>query len=155
MPQILSRIGYRGVLISNTIFIGLLIMAFATIGPTTPVWLIVIQAFAYGAFSSLQYTSMNTLAYADTSPHQTSSASTIASTTQQLSISFGVAIAGLTTALFIPSNPGSARLNTIHGIHLGLLTLGALTILSTLVFHSLRQGDGDDVSEHKALHPVG
>ena len=40
-------------------------MLFATVGPGTPVWLIVLQAFGYGALTSLQYTSMNTLVYAD------------------------------------------------------------------------------------------
>src|SRR5271167_1053466 len=54
MSRILNRVGYRGVLISNTIFIGLLIMAFGTIGLHTTIWMIVLQAFSYGAFSSLQ-----------------------------------------------------------------------------------------------------
>ena len=36
MQQLLTRVGYRGVLISNTIFLGLLIMAFGTIGLRTP-----------------------------------------------------------------------------------------------------------------------
>ena len=61
-----------------------------------------LQAFCYGAFTSLQYTSMNTLVYADIDEDKTSNASSIASTIQQMSISFGVAAAGLTTAFFIP-----------------------------------------------------
>src|SRR5437016_11843063 len=48
------------------------------------------------------YDSMNTLAYADVTEEQTSGASTIASTMQQMSISFGVATASLATAIFIP-----------------------------------------------------
>src|SRR5215469_9488658 len=76
---------------------------FATIGVGTPVWLIVLQAFAYGIFTSMQYTSMNTLAYADLAEPQTSNGSSLASTVQQLSISFGVATAGLTTAVFVPN----------------------------------------------------
>jgi EmrB/QacA subfamily drug resistance transporter len=155
MTRVISALGYRAVLISNTIIIGLLILAFATIGVNTPVWLIVVQAFTYGAFSSLQYTSMNTLAYADTTEVQTSKASSIASTMQQMSISFGVAIAGLTTALFVPSAPHSQALVIIHGLHEAFLLLGALTIGSTIVFRTLRSGDGDDVSQHKALHAGG
>src|SRR6202046_3575590 len=65
MPRILARFGYRGVLISNTVILGLLILLFATIGVGTPLWLIVLQTFSFGFFSSLQYTSMNTLVYAD------------------------------------------------------------------------------------------
>src|SRR6202522_141377 len=91
MPRILARFGYRAVLISNTLIIGMLILLFATIGTHTPVWLIVAEAFCYGCFTSLQYTSMNTLVYADVTHDEESGASSIASTMQQMSISFGVA----------------------------------------------------------------
>jgi EmrB/QacA subfamily drug resistance transporter len=155
MPQILARFGYRGVLISNTVILGLLLFLFATIGLHTPVWIIVLQAFCYGAFTSLQYTSMNTLVYADVTDEDTSNASSIASTMQQLSISFGVAAAGLATALFIPDRFRANPLEMIHGIHLAFLALGGLTILSTVVFRELRNGDGDKVSQHKVLHPGG
>jgi EmrB/QacA subfamily drug resistance transporter len=150
MPEILARVGYRGVLISNTVIIGLLIVLFATIGEGTPVWLIVLEAFCYGFFTSLQYTSMNTLVYADISEEDTSSASTIASTMQQMSISFGVASASLITAFFIPEHAGSAP-EMIHGIHKGFLVLGGMTVLSTLIFSELKSGDGDSVSQHKRL----
>ena len=53
VPSIL-KVGYRGVLISNTIILGLMLMAFATIHPGTPIWLIVLQAFCYGARHSLR-----------------------------------------------------------------------------------------------------
>jgi EmrB/QacA subfamily drug resistance transporter len=152
MPRLLSTIGYRWVLISNTIVIGLLLLLFATIGLHTPVWMIVLQAFFYGAFTSLQYTSMNTLVYADTTDQQSSSASSIASTMQQMLISFGVAAAGLTTAFFVPSGH-AAPAEMIHGIHKALVALGILTIISTIVFRTLRPGDGDSVSHQKVIHP--
>jgi predicted MFS family arabinose efflux permease len=98
MPRLLKRVGYRGVLVSNTLILGVLLMVFATIGLRTPDWLILLQAFLYGAFTSLQYTSMNTLVYADITEEDTSNASSIASTMQQMSISFGVAAAGPATA---------------------------------------------------------
>ncbi len=127
MPRILTRFGYRGVLISNTVILGLLILLFATIGVGTPVWLIVAQAFCFGFFSSLQYTSMNTLVYADVTEEQTSSASSIASTMQQMSISFGVATASLATAFFIPDRFHSSAPEMIHGIHHAFFVLGGLT----------------------------
>jgi hypothetical protein len=71
-----------------------------------------------------------------------------------MSISFGVATAGLATAFFIPSSH-SNRPEMIAGIHKALIALGILTILSTIVFRSLKAGDGDDVSQHKVLHPGG
>jgi hypothetical protein len=43
----------------------------------------------------------------------------------------------------------------IHGIHRALIGLGILTIVSTIVFRSLKAGDGDDVSQHKVVHLGG
>jgi EmrB/QacA subfamily drug resistance transporter len=155
MPRILARFGYRGVLISNTIMLGVLILLFATIGAATPSWLIVLQAFSFGFFTSLQYTSMNTLVYADVNETQTASASTIASTMQQMSISFGVASASLVAALFVPDRFSSNAAEIIHGIHQAFLVLGGLTIVSALVFRELRGDDGSAISQHKAILPVG
>jgi len=155
MPGILARFGYRAVLNSNTVILGLLILSFATIGVGTPVWLIVAQAFVFGFFSSLQYTSMNTLVYADVTEKDTSGASTIASTLQQLAISFGVASASLATAVFIPDRFRSNAPEMIHGIHQAFLVLGAWTILSTLVFRDLKAGDGAAVTHHKGALPAG
>jgi hypothetical protein len=98
MQRILASVGYRGVLISNTVLLGFALILFATIGLHTPLWVIVLQAFFYGALTSLQYTSMNTLVYADIVDEQTSNASSIAGTMQQMSVSFCVAAAGLATA---------------------------------------------------------
>ena len=98
---------------------------------------------------------MNTLVYADVTEEQTSSASTIASTMQQMSISFGVATASLATAFFIPDRFHSSAPEMIHGIHQAFLVLGGLTILSTIVFRELKSGDGDTVSQHKVLQHVG
>ena len=155
MPRILARFGYRGVLISNTIVLGLLIVLFATIGVGTPVWLMVAQTFCFGFFSSLQYTSMNTLVYADVTEEQTSSASSVASTMQQMSISFGVATASLATAFFIPDRFHSSAPQMIRGIHQAFFVLGGLTVLSTIVFRELKGADGEAVSQHKILTHSG
>jgi EmrB/QacA subfamily drug resistance transporter len=151
MRRVLTRVGYRSVLISNTVMLGLLLLLFATIGLHTPIWLIALQAFCYGAFTSLQYTSMNTLVYADISDEQTSNASSIASTAQQMSLSFGVASAGLATAFFIPDRVRSNPDALIHGIHEAFLVLGGFTILSVAVFRKLKGGDGGNVSQHKVI----
>ncbi len=152
MPLILDRVGFRGVLISNTVILGVMLMLFATIGLATPLWLIVLQAFCYGAFASLQYTAMNTLVYADVSDQDASSASSIASTAQQMSISFSVAVAGLTTAFFVPSSATSNPGEMIHGIHQALLLLGGFTALSTVVFYRLKRDDGSNETRQKDLH---
>ena len=155
MPIILRRFGYRNVLISNTVMLGLLIALFGTIGAGTPVWLMVAEVFVYGFFTSLQYTSMNTLTYADVTEEGTSSASTIASTMQQMSISFGVATASLATAFFIPDRFHTNAPQMIDGIHKAFLALGGLTVLSSLIFRELKEGDGNAVSGGKVLPHVG
>jgi MFS family permease len=155
LPQILRRFGFRRVLIFNTLMLGAMLILFSGIDAGWPVWAIALTAFTYGLFTSTQYTSMNTLAYADVNNEQVSSASTIASTVQQLAVSFGVAAASLAAALFIPDQPGAGAPDMIHGIHLALRVLGVLTIVSTLVFGELRLNDGDAVSSHKPEIPGG
>jgi len=152
MPKILARFGYRAVLVSNTIIIGAFILLFSTIGLRTPVWLIVLIVFCYGFFTSLQYTSMNTLVYADISDEEASAASSIASTMQQMAISFGVASASLVTAFFLPENNRSNPPIFIHGIHKAFYVLGAMTVLSTIVFRELKRNDGSSVSRTRHLH---
>jgi MFS family permease len=150
-PHVLELLGYRIILVANTLLIGVLILLFGTVGTATPIWLIVIQALCYGAFMSLQFTSMNTLVYADIGEADTSAASTIASTMQQMSISFGVAVAGLATVFFLPDPTRQTPAAMIHGIHAAFLVLGAFTILSTIVFRELKADDGQAVSKQKAL----
>lgn len=144
--RLLKRYGYRQVLLVNTIAMGAMMASFATIGPDTPVWRIVLQAFAFGFCSSTQYSSMNTLVYADVEASDTSMASTMSSTFQQMSMSFGVATASIAAALFVPTqNAGSAGA-MVQGVHMALLALGGLTVLSSLVFRHLHRDDGMSVS---------
>ena len=155
LRKLLAILGYKGVLVSNTIAIGLLLLLFTTINRDTSVAQIVAIAFFYGACTSLQYTTMNTLVYADVEEKDTSNASSIASTMQQMAISFGVAIAGLTTAFFVPGQAYSEPLLMIHGIHKAFLCLGALTIVSTVVYAGLKRDDGGAVNARKIMHPDG
>jgi EmrB/QacA subfamily drug resistance transporter len=148
LSRILARFGYRRVLEANTLLMGTMILSLATIHAGTPVWLIVLQVFCYGMISSLQYTSMNTLVYADVAGEAAGNASTIASTGQQLSLSFGVATASLVTALFVPASH-TAPLEVVSGIHRAFIALGIATIVSTVVFRTLRRDDGAAVSQQR------
>jgi EmrB/QacA subfamily drug resistance transporter len=148
MPQIIKYFGFRKLLLSNTIFIGVSIILFSTIGHGTSIWMIVFQAAVFGVFSSLQYTSMNTLGYADVSEKDTGMASTILSTVQQMSLSFGVAMASLVTAVFITDRFHASPDEMISGMHRGFIVLGAVTILSAFGFYELKEDDGASVSNH-------
>lgn len=149
MPHILTRLGYRRVLLWNTIGMGGAIMLFSMVGPRTPVPYIVLLAGCFGFLASLQYTSMNTLAYADVADERSSMASTIASTLQQMSLSFGVASASLAAAVFIPDRDHASAGQLVHGIHSALLALGSCTILSAFIFRELKPEDGASVSRHE------
>ncbi len=155
LRQVLDRFGYRAILVSNTAMLGLMIMLFATVGPGTPAGLIVIQAAFFGVLQSMQFSSMNTLVYADIPREKTSNASSIASTLQQMAISFGVATAGLTTAFFIPPSVRADPAQFIHGLHLAFLVLGAFTVLTSLVFSRLKAEDGSGLSEHREVAADG
>ncbi|MFO1086406.1 MAG: MFS transporter [Reyranellaceae bacterium] len=152
VPAILERLGYRTALVGNTILVGLMIMSFATVGADTPLWRIVLQAFVLGFFTSMQFTSMNTLVYADVSGAQTSGASTIAATGQQLAISFGVAGAALIAAVFVPPQMHSHPAAIVHGVQHAFLVLGGLTIVSSVVFMELKADDAESLSHHDAAH---
>ena len=152
MPAILARLGYRNVLVANTIVVGLLIASFATVDVDTPVWRIVALAFILGFFTSMQYTSMNTLVYADISGPQTSGASTIAATGQHLSISFGVAGASLIAAMFVPAEMHSHAATMVYGVQQAFLILGVVTVVSSVVFMELKADDGGNISNHDEPH---
>jgi len=151
VPKILARLGYRTVLVGNTLILGVLIMLFATIDVGTPVWRIALQSFILGFFTSTQYTSMNTLVYADVTPQQTSAASTIASTGQQMAISFGVASASLIAAMFVPETLRSNPAALVHGVHKSFVILGLMTMASSVVFMELRKNDGGSISGKKLV----
>jgi EmrB/QacA subfamily drug resistance transporter len=143
----LAFFGYRTMLIGNTVALGGMLMLFATVGPATPVWMICFQAMIYGVLMSTQFTAINTLAYADVPQERTSRASSFASTFQQLSLSFGVASAGLVTAGFVTSR-ATERDEMLSSVHHAFVILGVVTILSAGVFAALRRGDGDAISGH-------
>jgi len=150
VPRILARFGYRTVLLGNTLILGVLIMGFATIDVGTPAWHIALQDFILGFFTSTQYTSMNTLVYADVTVQETSAASTIASTGQQMSISFGIAAASLIAAFFVPDSLRSDPAALIHGVHLAFIVLGLMTMASSLIFMPLKKDDGGAMSRQKS-----
>ncbi|RYD64622.1 MAG: DHA2 family efflux MFS transporter permease subunit [Verrucomicrobiaceae bacterium] len=156
--RILGRFGHKQVLVGNTLLMGVLIAAFSQVGPGTPVWAILLFSSAQGCVSALQFTAMNSLAYADTSDAEASDASTIASTAQQLSISFGIAFASLITGAFLGSIDRSHHELLVPALHKAFLLLGGVSIASAATFLTLRREDGANVSGHgqikEAVEPV-
>jgi EmrB/QacA subfamily drug resistance transporter len=148
-PKVLARFGYRQVLVVNTICIGLTIALFALVGPGTPWYAIAGIGLLQGFFNSLQFSSMNTLAYADVAQKDSSMASTIASSFQQLSMSFGLASGSLVTGWFLGRVPQTDQVMVTSALHHAFLALAITTMLSSAVFWRLRRGDGDSISRGK------
>jgi EmrB/QacA subfamily drug resistance transporter len=144
--SVLARYGYRNVLMVNTLMIGLTISLFSFIDVGTPMLLILLLSLAQGGFNSLQFSSMNSMAYADIDARSSSMASTTASSMQQLSMSFGLASASLLTAFYIgdalQSQPGAID----RALRYTFTSLGIFTMLSSVSFWLLRPGDGSAVS---------
>ena len=127
--------------------IGITVTLFSFVANGTPLLSIVLLSLAQGFFNSLQFTSMNSMAYADIEAKDISMASTIASSMQQLSMSFGLACGSLVTAWYLGNVPQTDPLAVGSALHHAFITLGVLTMLSSLSFWTLRPGDGNAVSQ--------
>ena len=77
-------------------------------------------------------------------------ASTIASSMQQLSVSFGLAAGSLITGWYLGDVPQSNRIALTSALHYAFLTLAVMTILSSITFWSLRKSDGESISKGSA-----
>jgi MFS family permease len=148
---VLRRFGYRQVLIVNTLIIGVIIGCYALVRPGVPLAAIVALSSCLGFFNSLQFSSMNSMAYSDVETSDSSMASTLASSLQQMSMSFGLACGTLVTAWYLGGRPQSDHAAVIEALHHTYLTLGGLTIFSSLSFWTLRRRDGESVSG-ESLH---
>jgi EmrB/QacA subfamily drug resistance transporter len=145
---LLARFGYRMVMIVNTVLLGFTIMVFVHVSPGTPIWQILMLSFAQGFFSSLQFTCMNTLIYAEISNRDASKAGSVASTAQQMALSFGVAFASMLAEWFLGGIDRTDTTQIVHALHHAFLILGCVTVLSSLIFAGLHANDGNNMSNH-------
>lgn len=143
-PPILRRFGFRSVLIVNAVITGVLFMAYGLFKPDTPHWLIMIVLLVGGFFRSLQFTSLNGLAYADIDQPQMSRASTLSAMTQQLVQSVGIGLAAMLLHMFMVMH-GETTL-TARSISPAFLIVGALTFFSLAFFIRLPKTAGDELN---------
>ncbi len=83
----------------NAVVSSVFLAACALFTAATPLLLIMILLVVGGFFRSLQFTAINTLAYAEVEPAQMSRATTLVSVNQQLAISAGVAVGAFSVEL--------------------------------------------------------
>jgi EmrB/QacA subfamily drug resistance transporter len=131
----LVHFGYRRLLLGNTLIVAVLLASFALLGPNSPVWLIALLTFGYGAFAGLQYTAMNTLIYNDVDIRHASMVSSMASTAQYLAMSFGIA---LSTLLMEAMLQGHAHDDYVMAFRWTVVLLAVITAVASRVFSRLR-----------------
>jgi fucose permease len=99
IPIILRNFGFRRALTANALLSATLIGAVATFTPgVSYVWIVAVLTVG-GFFRSLEFTSLNTIAYADIDHRDLSRATSLVAVGQQLSISIGVAVGALAVDL--------------------------------------------------------
>lgn len=93
--KILRNVGFRNVLVFNAMLGSASVAAFGLFRESTPHLLMITVVLIGGCLRSLQFTSLNAIAYADIDRRELSQATSIASVAQQLSVGMGVTIGGL------------------------------------------------------------
>ncbi len=140
ITRILGRLGYRFVLIANTILAGILILLMSLLNLTTPLLILGILLFCIGGVNSMQFTSMNSITLANLQGESTSSGNSLMAVNQQLAISFGTGFGALLVRLF------GYTTTTIHAFQLTFVILGIVTMLSSMIFAQLKKQDGENLT---------
>ncbi|MFT4194449.1 multidrug transporter subunit MdtD [Ottowia sp.] len=147
VTQVIQRIGYRPVLIANTLLLGLMIAGFALMSPGQPLWLRIVQMAAFGAVNSTQFTAMNAVTLKDLPPERAASGNSLFSMVQMLGMSLGVTCAAALLHAFgdwLGAGGGTQSLPVFRG---AFVAIGAMTMASAAVFWQLRP------DEHSAVPP--
>lgn len=137
---ILRWLGYKKLLLLNTFLVSMALWSFCSINTTSTIPGIAMLTFIYGFLIALQYTGMNSLAYANIEEQDMSAATSIMSTIQQLAQSFGVAVSAILISIFSTNHHLSVAI-----FHQTFLMLGMLTLLSGVIFLSLKKDDGEEL----------
>ena len=144
---VLRRLGYRPVLVYNSLLSAAFLAACASFVPGMPFAAMIVILLSGGFFRSLQFTSINTLAYAEIEPQLMSRATTLVSVAQQLSLSTGVAVGALVV---------ETTLRLKHGTAMGawdfppaFLAVGALSASAAFIFARLSPDAGAELSGRK------
>jgi EmrB/QacA subfamily drug resistance transporter len=134
---LINRLGYRHVLVGNTLLLGVLIAGFAFVGPATAHWWILLHLGLFGVVNSLQFTAMNTLTLGDLDEASASGGNSLMSVVMQLSMSLGIAAGGALLVAF--SGPGGAAAGEplIYAFHMSFACVGVLSALAACIFLQL------------------
>ena len=140
--QVLRRFGFRKVMIWNTLIASFFMLAcgfFTTDSSRTFMMTII---FLGGVFRSLQFTALNTIAFAEIEGPLMSQATSFSQMMQRLSLTLGVAISAF--VLFFVG--GEASPMPVHAFSTAFVVIGLLSALSLFSFVRLSEGAGDEIA---------
>ena len=148
VAPIIRALGFRNVLIGNTIVSSAFLFGYSFFRPTTPHAAIFIALLAGGFFRSLQMTSLNTLSYADVPPAMLSRATSLTSMAQQLSQSVGVGTGALLLYLMLAIH--GRTISSAADFSFALAAVSAISLLSVPFFLRMAHDAGAEVSGRAA-----
>jgi EmrB/QacA subfamily drug resistance transporter len=144
---ILKRFGFRQVLVFNSAISGLSIMALALIAPGIPFAVCAVMLFISGASRSMEFTSLQTLTFADVPDELRTGANAFAAMVQQLGFSLGVALGAVTLSVSMALRHGKTL--NITDFRWAFLIAGLIGLTPVLSFMRLAHDAGAEVSGHR------
>jgi MFS family permease len=139
VTRVINRMGYRPVLIGNTLLLGLMMAGFALMWPGQPLWLRIVQMAAFGAVNSTQFTAMNAVTLKDLRAESAASGNSLFSMVQMLGMSLGVTCAAALLHAFSDWLGASSGAQSLPVFRAAFVTIGGMTMASAAVFWQLRQ----------------
>ena len=133
---LITRLGYRRVLVGNTLAVALMMASFALMTPDQPLALRIAQLAAFGLVNSLQFTAMNTVTLKDLDHGTASSGNSLLSMVQMLAMGMGVAAAGAALGAYSEVF-GSGQAQTLRAFQATFASMGLLTLAATFIFAQL------------------
>jgi hypothetical protein len=149
---LITRFGYRQVLVGNTLMVGLTMVSFGLASPSQPLWIHVVQLAAFGAVNSLQFTAMNTVTLKDLEHTMASSGNSLLSMVQMVAMGMGVAAAGAVLAAFtefFQASGGGAQ--TLYAFQSTFACMGLITVASAGIFWQLSPQDRSRQAAEEAV----
>ena len=141
-PLLLRRFGFRTILLVTIAGAAVLTAIPGFYRSSTPVWLMIASLLLGGFVRSLQFTSANTIAYADADKAQVSQASTLATVAQQIGMSLGVSFG----ALLLHTTRGASGVLTPDRFVVPFMAVGAVTLLAAPVYWRLSPAAGAQIT---------
>lgn len=141
---LIRKLGYRKVLLTNTLILALIIVSFSLTNKDTPLFYFIPLMILFGAANSIQMSSMNTITIADLNNDTASSGNSLLAIMQQLSNSFGVSIAALILSLMQNISYGDHA--TVQAFKYTFIVIGVVTALSSFIFGGLKNNAGENLS---------